>query len=53
MTKAIEVKVTSDMIEAHNELVRSYMELRDEFLILQEQYNALVLSMIVPTETIQ
>ncbi len=69
MTKVIEVKVTKfgivaregtlveltqgDMIEAHNELVRSYMELRDEFLILQEQYNALVLSMIVPTETIQ
>jgi hypothetical protein len=69
MTKAIEVKVTKfgtvtregtlveltqgDMIEAHNELVSSYMELRDEFLILQKQYNELLLSMIVPTEKIQ
>jgi hypothetical protein len=42
-----------DMIEAHNELVSSYMELRDEFLILQKQYNELLLSMIVPTENIQ
>ena len=69
MTKVIEVKMTkfgavtregtlveltqSDMIEAHNELVSSYMELRDEFLILQKDYNALLLTMIVPTEAIQ
>ena len=42
-----------DMIKAHNELVRSYIELSKEFLILQKQYNELVLSMIVPTEAIQ
>jgi hypothetical protein len=69
MTKAIEVKVTKfgavtregtlveltqgDMIEAHNELVSSYMELRDEFIKLQKEYNALLLSMIVPEEAIQ
>jgi hypothetical protein len=69
MTKAIEVKVTKfgtvtregtlveltqgDMIEAHNELVSSYMELRDEFIKLQKEYNALLLSMIVLEEAIQ
>jgi hypothetical protein len=69
MTKATEVKVTKfgtvtregtlveltqgDMIEAHNELVSSYMELRDEFIKLQKEYNALLLSMIVPEEAIQ
>jgi hypothetical protein len=41
------------MIEAHNELVSSYMELRDEFIKLQKEYNALLLSMIVPEEAIQ
>jgi hypothetical protein len=42
-----------DMIKAHNELVRSYIELSKEFLALQKEYNALVMSMIVPTEAIQ
>lgn len=69
MTKAIEVKVTKfgtvtregtlveltqgDMIEAHNELVSSYMELRGEFIKLQKDYNALLLTMIVPKEVMQ
>ena len=69
MTKVIEVKTTkfgtvaregtlveltqSDMIEAHNELVSSYMELRGEFIKLQKDYNALLLTMIVPKEVMQ
>ena len=69
MTKAIEVKVTKfgtvtregtlveltqgDMIEAHNELVSSYMELRGEVIKLQKDYNALLLTMIVPKEVMQ
>lgn len=34
-----------DMIKAHNELVSSYMELMGEFIKLQKDYNALLLTM--------